>query len=96
MPEEEGMVDDDANPEKAIEQINRGLEKMRDLFVEHEAEEQYEQDELVVRLNEFRESIRENYGVGMTLQERIDKAIENENYEEAAQLRDQLDQGNEG
>jgi len=65
---------------------------MRNLSVEHEAEEQYEQDELVVRLNEFRESIRDNYGVGMTLQERIDKAIEDENYEEAAQLRDELDQ----
>jgi len=32
----------------------------------------------------------------MTLQERIDKAIEDENYEEAAQLRDELDQRNEG
>lgn len=96
MPEEEGAIDDSADPEKAIEQISRGLEEMRDLFVEHEAEEQYEQDELVVRLNEFRESIRDNYGVGMTLQERIDKAIEDENYEEAAQLRDELDQRNEG
>ena len=96
MPEEEGAIDDSADPEKAIEQISRGLEEMRDLFVEHEAEEQYEQDELVLRLNEFRESIRENYGVGMTLQERIDKAIENENYEEAARLRDELDQRNEG
>ena len=92
LPDEEGAIDDTADPEKAIEQISTGLEQMRDLFVEHEAEEQFEQDELVLRLNEFRESIRESYSVGVTLQERIDKAIEDENYEEAARLRDELDQ----
>ena len=93
MPEGETEINPDAQPEKAIEQINTGLEQMRELFIEHEAEDQYQQDELVVRLQEFRESIRESYSIGQTLQERIDKAIADENYEEAARLRDELENG---
>jgi cysteinyl-tRNA synthetase len=89
------MADDqaveNAEPEKAIEEINRGLETLKGLFIEHEAEDQYEEDELVVRLVEFQNSIRENYDVGLTLVERLDKAVADEDYEKAARLRDQLE-----
>lgn len=88
------MADDDrehAQPEQAIGQINEGLEKLKALFAEHDAEEQYEEDELVVRLKEFRESIRENYEIGMTLKERLEKAVADEDYELAARLRDEFE-----
>jgi hypothetical protein len=37
-------------PESAIEELNRGLDQIRELFVEHDAEEYFEEDGLVVRL----------------------------------------------
>jgi len=78
--------------EKAIQAINRGLDKMQDLFEQHEAAEYFEDDELVMRLTEMRESMRDEYGVGQTLQERLAEAVAKEEYELAAQLRDQLSQ----
>ena len=65
---------------------------MQDLFVQHEAAEYFEDDELVMRLIEMRESMRDEYGVGQTLQERLAEAVAKEEYELAAQLRDQLSQ----
>lgn len=85
--EGEGEVDTD----RAIEEVNEGLERLRGLFVEYDAEEQYEEDELVVRLIEFREGVRERYDIGLTIREQLDKAVEDEDYELAAELRDKLD-----
>ena len=74
----------------AIKEVDEGLDQMRTLFVEYEAEEQFEDDELVQRLTEFKENLREKYEIGDTLTEQLSKAIELEDYETAAQLRDQL------
>ena len=76
--------------ELAIEEVNEGLERLRDLFVEYEADEQFDEDDLVVRLRELREGLREKYDVGMTLNEQLAAAISNEDYELAARLRDEL------
>ena len=56
----------------------------------NEAEEFFEENELVARLTELRESLRDHYKVGRTLQEQLDEAVEREQYELAAQLRDEL------
>jgi hypothetical protein len=76
--------------ELAIEEVNLGMEKLHELFVEYDAEDQFEEDELVQRLTEFREGLREKYDVGLTLKERLQKAVDEEAYELAADLRDQL------
>lgn len=81
---------DPGDVEKAIDEVNVGLVRLNDLFVEYDAAEQFEEDDLVVRLREFREGIREKYGVASTLQERLVAAIENEDYELAAKIRDEL------
>lgn len=81
---------EEETPEAAVQAINTGLETMRQFFVKHEAEEHYEGDELVVRLVELRESLRKEYEVGSTLKEKLAAAVENEQYELAAQLRDEL------
>ena len=44
------------------------------------------------RLIEVREDIRERYEVGETLKEKLVKAVSEEQYELAAQLRDELEQ----
>ena len=81
-------VDDAA--EQAIEQVNIGLEQLRSLFEQYEAQEQFEEDELVQRLTEFRDSLREKYEVDQSLHEQLRVAIENEDYEVAAVIRDKI------
>lgn len=76
--------------EEAVQAVTRGLDAIREIFVEHDVEEQFESDELVVRLVELRESLRREYDVGRTLQEQLDEAVQKEQYERAAELRDEL------
>jgi hypothetical protein len=84
-----GQLEEDT-AEEAVQAINSGLETMRAFFVKHDAEEHFETDELVVRLVELRESLRSEYAVGQTLKEQLAEAVEHEQYELAAQLRDEL------
>ena len=76
--------------EEAVQAINVGLETMRSFFSKYDAEEHFESDELVVRLVELREKLRSEYDVGQTLREQLEEAVELEQYELAAQLRDEL------
>lgn len=76
--------------EEAVQAINVGLETMRTFFLKHEAEDHFDEDELVVRLVELRESLRSEYSVGQTLKEQLAEAVESEQYELAARLRDEL------
>ena len=88
-----GELEEDT-AEEAVQEINVGLETMREFFIKHEAEEHYDDDELVVRLIELRESLRSEYRVGKTLKEQLAEAVEGEQYEVAAQLRDELSKRN--
>lgn len=81
---------EDSDAEEAVAEINDGLDMMREVFVEHDAEEEFEQDEMVMQLIKLRESLREEYSVGPTLQERLAEAVKTEQYELAARLRDEL------
>lgn len=81
---------EDETPEAAIEEINRGLDRMREFFDEYAPDEEFEEDDMVVRLNELKESLREHYQVGRTLNERLADAIATEQYELAARLRDEI------
>lgn len=77
-------------PEAAIGQINLGLDRIREFYVDVEAEERFADDELAERLNQLRESLRDHYHVGRTLQEQLDDAVASEEYEQAARLRDEI------
>ncbi len=76
--------------EASIQAISRGLERMRIFFLEHEADDYFEEDELVGRLRELQSALRDHYAVGRTLDEQLADAIAAEQYELAAQLRDEL------
>ena len=80
----------DEGAESAIGEINRGLGQFRELFVRYDAAAQYDEDELVKRLHEMRESVRQRYEVGRTLDEQLAEAIRAENYELAAKIRDKI------
>jgi hypothetical protein len=84
-------VEDD-DPEAAIDAILEGIGQIRSFFAEHELEEQTEDDGLVRQLRNLEKSLRELHGIEETLQEQLDKAIANEEYEMAARIRDALRQ----
>ncbi len=76
--------------EQAVQAINRGLEQLRSLFVEQDVSDDFEDDELVTRLIELRESLRDKYEVGRTLPEQLADAVAAEQYELAARIRDKI------
>jgi hypothetical protein len=80
----------ESGPEAAIEEINRGLEQLREVYVKLEAEEQFDGDELVNQLVQMKESLREEYHIGRTLAEQLSDAISTEQYERAARIRDEI------
>lgn len=82
---------EDAGPEAAVEAVNAGSARLKDCFVEAGAEDDdLEEDELVARLDELRESVREHYHLGRTLNEQLADAIAAEEFEKAARLRDEI------
>ena len=82
----------EATPQAAIQCINNGLHTIKDIFTEHDLEEHFDEDELVSQLRDIRESLRTEYSVGKTLHEQLAEAIASEQYERAAEIRDQLSQ----
>jgi hypothetical protein len=84
----------DRGAEAAVEEINKGLDRMKEVFTAYEAEDEFDEDELVQRLTELRESLRQHFRVGRTLQEQLEEAIANEKYEQAAEIRDELNRRN--
>ncbi len=84
------LVQLDEGPERAVEEINRGLVRIRRVFTQAEAEDHFEDDEMVAQLRELQDEIRDRYDVGRTLSEQLADAVAAEQYELAAQLRDQI------
>jgi hypothetical protein len=80
----------DSGPEVAIETINQGLEEMRAVFNNFEAEDRFENDELIIQLRRMQEALRQEYHVGKTLAEQLADAVAAEEYERAARLLDQI------
>ena len=80
---------EDADAGEAVSEIDNGLELMRTVFEEHEAEEEFEQDEMVLQLRKLRDSLKDEY-LGPSLEERLEHAVKSEEYELAARLRDEL------
>ncbi len=80
--------------EAAMQEINGGLNEFHDLFVQYDAEEQFDDDDLVCRLQELRDTLRQQYKVKPTLAEQLAQAVADEQYELAAKLRDELSRRN--
>lgn len=81
---------EDEGAEKAIEEINEGLNRVQKVFEEYGVADHFEEDELVVKLREVREDIRKRFDVGPTLYEQLADAVAREQYEIAANLRDEI------
>lgn len=81
---------EEMGPEESLVELNRGLQSFRDLFIQYDAEEQFEEDELVQRLIELRDTLRSQYDLKPSLSEQLADAVASEQYELAAKLRDEL------
>lgn len=85
---------EEAGPQAAMKELNGGLDRLHDLFVKCDAEEQFDDDDLVRRLQELRDALREQYELKPSLSEQLAAAVANEQYELAAKLRDELSRRN--
>jgi hypothetical protein len=81
-----------SRPEVAVDEIRAGLDQLRSFFAAFEMEEEMEEDGMVQHLLKVEQSLREEYKIEATLQEQLDKAIADEDYEKAARLRDAMKQ----
>ncbi len=79
-----------STPQAAVEEINAGLAKLREVLPRLEDTEQVEDDELITQLVELKESLRKEYQLGPTLTEQLSEAVAAEEYERAARLRDEI------
>lgn len=84
------LDEENGGPESAVQAINLGLDRMRLFFAENQADEFFDEDELVARLRELQTALRDHYSIGRTLNEQLADAIAAEQYELAAKLRDEL------
>lgn len=73
----------------AIGEIDDGMRAIRDVLADEESGEP-DEDELLVKLAEMRAAIAEHYDVQPSLAQQLADAIAAEQYERAAQLRDEL------
>ncbi len=81
--------------ETAIEEITDGLEQIREAFAAVDLEEQFDENPLVGQLGKLRDSLREEHDVGLTLGEQLSEAVANEQFEQAARLRDEIARRND-
>jgi hypothetical protein len=82
--------------EAAIEQLNIGQERLRQILVDNPERSAAEpapggdENELIGQLEELKEALRKEYRLGKTLAEQLADAVAAEEYERAARLRDEI------
>jgi UvrB/uvrC motif len=76
---------------EAVQKIDEGVEQLRTIFEQHAALDNFEADEVVVKLREMKEAIAEHYQVEPSLTQQLADAVAAEQYELAAELRDKLE-----
>lgn len=81
---------EEKGPHAAVMAIERGLDRIKEVFAEHEAEEHFEEDEMVARLRELRDSLREQFDDESRLRQKLTEAVAAEQYELAAKIRDEI------
>jgi hypothetical protein len=81
---------EDDDPEGAVDAIRTGAKRIGAALAEADPEYDPEADPMLAQLNRLAEEIRRRHNVPETLQERLDKAVADEDYEAAARLRDEM------
>lgn len=77
-------------PDRAIDAVRAGIERLRDFFEAHDLEDQVDDDPMVQHLRRVEENLRKEFNITSTLSEQLAEAVAQEDYERAARLRDEL------
>lgn len=80
--------DDDA--EGAVNALRRGAEQIRAFLTSSAEDGEVEADPMLTQLANLEDEIRQKHGVKFTLEEQLAQAVEKEDYETAARLRDRI------
>lgn len=84
------LASEQGNAEAAIDEVHAGLERIREFFAAHDLEGEMEENPMVQQLRKTIDSLRRTHGIQETLREQLERAVANEEYEKAAELRDAL------
>jgi hypothetical protein len=74
----------------AVAAIDGGIEQLRKVFEAHDADEEFDQHPLALKLLELKQAIAEHFELRPSLAQQLAEAIATEQYELAARLRDKL------
>ena len=80
-------------PDEAIDAVQEGSEALSDherIWIAENPEDELPNASLIQQLHLVAGEIRKNFAVEKTLREQLDEAVADEDYEKAAQLRDQI------
>ena len=78
-------------PERALEEVATGLRRLQAVLAENSAQQPPEENELLIRLHDLQVQLRQYFDIGPTLAEQLAEAVATEQYERAAQLRDEIE-----
>ena len=79
-----------SDPPGAVLRVEEGLDRLARLFEEHGVADRMDEDVFVVKLREMLDSIKNQFHLGPSLAQQLAEAVAAEQYELAAQIRDQL------
>jgi hypothetical protein len=77
--------------DEAIAEVDDGLKRLQDFFVQFEMADHFDEDDIVEQLRQFRNALREQFDDTYQLRQALDAAIATEQYERAAELRDEIE-----
>lgn len=80
----------DKDFDEAIEQIKHGRSEIAGVYKEHGLGKWLRHDPAITELKALEKKIRRRHGIKATLKEQLQQALSVENYEKAADVRDQL------
>ncbi len=77
-------------PEEALSAIQAGLDRLKQVYDDHGDSDAMRRDPTAGRLVRLAEQIRKEFSIAKTLGEQLSEAIEAEQFEKAAELRDRI------
>jgi len=78
------------DPDEAVERLKAARESIEEYYRQEEQADMARQDPSVLNLRALERQVRKQHGIERTLQEQLAWAVEHEDFEEAAALRDLL------